>query len=126
MLEFLKKTRKDVLTLSAQSSNITKWHADASFAVHPDMRSLTGIAMTMGEGSMCLSSNKHKLNTRSSTEAELVSCDDAMTMTLWTKNFLQAQGHEKETKLMQDNASAIQMERNGKASGHKRTRHINI
>ena len=49
-----------------------------------------------------------------------------MTMTSWTKNFLKAQGHETETKLMQDNTSATQMERNGKASAHKRTRHINI
>jgi len=126
MLKFLKKTRKDVLTLSAENLSITKWYADAAFAVHPDMRSHAGITMTMGEGAMCSSSNKHKLNTRSSTEAELVSCDDAMTMALWTKNFMKAQGHETQTKLMQDNTSAIQLERNGKTSSHKRTRHINI
>ena len=41
-------------------------------------------------------------------------------------NFLKEQGYETKTYMKQDNTSAIQLEKNGKASSHKRTRHINI
>ena len=43
--------------------------------------------MTLGEGSIIAMSKKQKLNTRSSTEAELVGADDAATMILWTGLF---------------------------------------
>ena len=66
------------------------------------------------------------MNTRSSTEAELVACDDALTQILWTKHFMDAQGYTTSIKLQQDNTSAIQLENNGRASSHKRTRHIDI
>ena len=49
-------------------------------------------------------SRKQKLNTRSSTEAELVDADDMSTMVLWTKLFMEAQGVEiKKNILYQDN-----------------------
>ena len=70
-MKFLNGTKNDVLTLSANSTNMVRWYADASFAVHPDMKSHIGIAMTMGKGAIISSSRKQKLNTRSSTEAEL-------------------------------------------------------
>ena len=57
-------------------------YVDASFAVHPDYRSHTGAVMTFGKGSPIGLSKKQKLNTRSSTEAELVGADDAATMIL--------------------------------------------
>ena len=126
-MKFLKKTREDVLTLSANNANVVKWHADASFAVHQDMKSHTGITMSMGEGVMYSSSRKQKMNSRSSTEAELIAADDAITHIMWTKLFLEAQGYPtKNTILKQDNTSTMQLEKNGKSSSHKRTRHINI
>jgi hypothetical protein len=45
---------------------------DASYAVHPDMKSHTGGAVSFGTGAALSKSSKQKLNTRSSTEAELV------------------------------------------------------
>jgi hypothetical protein len=46
---------------------------------------------------------------------------------LWTRYFLLSQGYGiVENLLLQDNKSAILLERNGKASSSKRTRHINI
>ena len=45
---------------------------------------------------------------------------------MWTKLFLQEQGFNPQVVLKQDNTSTIQLQRNGKASSHKRTRHINI
>jgi hypothetical protein len=47
-------------------------YVDASFAVHPNMRGHTGGGLTMGRGFPISTSTKQKLNTRSSTESELV------------------------------------------------------
>jgi len=40
------------LTLETDNVNIVIWWVDASFAVHPDMMSHTGGAMTLGKGIM--------------------------------------------------------------------------
>jgi hypothetical protein len=83
--------------------------------------------MTYGGGAPITMSRKQKLNTRSSTEAELVGVDDAINMVLWTRLFLEAQGYAiARNILMQDNQSSILLERNGKRSSTKRTRAINI
>ena len=66
------------------------------------------------------------MNTKSSTEAELVAVDDVSSMMLWTNYFLKAQGLDVDCKLEQDNKSSILLLKNGKASSSKRTRHINI
>ena len=50
-----------------------------------------------------------------------------MPIILWTRQFLLEQGYGiVENLLLQDNKSSILLERNGKASSGKRTRHINI
>jgi len=127
MLEYLHGTRDDILILGIDDISVMKWYVDASFAVHPDFKSHTGACATMGTGSPMSMSRKQKLNTRSSTEAELVAVDDAMNMILWTKLFLEEQGYKiKENILHQDNKSAILLEKNGKKSSSKRTRAINI
>ena len=45
---------------------------DAAYATHPDMRSHTGGCVHAGDGVLHIRSSKQKLNTNSSTEAELV------------------------------------------------------
>ena len=72
-------------------------------------------------------SRKQRLNTRSSTEAELVGVDDGINLILWTKFFLEAHGHHFEVNTVyQDNQSAILLEVNGKRSSSNRTRALNI
>jgi hypothetical protein len=67
------------------------------------------------------------MKVQSSTEGELVAVDDAATMILWTKLFLEAQGYNMDKNIIyQDNKSAILLETNGKKSLGKRTRAINI
>ena len=120
-------TRGDKLILSADSLSVIKWHVDASFGVHPDFKSHTGISMSLGDGCPISNSRKQKLNTRSSTEAELVGADDAANMILWTKLFMEAQGHVIDQNILyQDNKSAILLEVNGKRSSSKRTRALNL
>jgi hypothetical protein len=64
---------------------------------------------------------------KSSTEAELVGTTDYMTSTIWSKFFLEAQGHKITSKVFeQDNESAIWLEKNGRASAGKQSRHIDI
>ena len=115
------------MILSADDLHVIKWYVDSSFAVHPDFRSHTGGTFTYGQGSPITMSRKQKLNTRSSTEAELVGADDMSTLILWTKLFMEAQGYEiKKNILYQDNKSTILLEENGKKSSSKRTRALNI
>jgi hypothetical protein len=91
------------------------------------MRGHTGGGLTMGRGFPISVSTKQKLNTRSSTENELVGVDDMMPIICWTRYFLLAQGYGIiENLLLQDNKSSILLERNRRVSSGKRTRHINI
>ena len=127
MMDFLKATQDDCLTLATDGSRKVIWSIDAAFAVHPDMKSHSGMSMTMGKGAITSLSRKQKLNTRSSTEAELVAVDDCMAQALWTKHFLEAQGYDtKATIVLQDNESAIKLEKNGHKSVGQRSRHIKI
>jgi hypothetical protein len=127
MMNFLNNTQNDVLTLQADDSYSIKWHVDASFAIHPDARSHTGATMTLGGGAVCSISIKQKINTKSSTEAELVSIDDVISKVLWTKLFLEAQGFTPKLNVIyRDNRSSMKLELNGKASSGKRTRHFHI
>jgi len=81
----------------------------------------------LGKGAVYSSSCKQKLNTKSSTEAELVGIDDAMGQVLWTRHFLAAQGeYVPTTTIYQDNKSTILLAENGKASSSKHTRHLNV
>ena len=83
--------------------------------------------MSSGKGAIASISSKHKLVTKSSTEAEIVGADDVSSHLMWTKLFMEAQGcPAKQTILHQDNTSAILLEKNGKESSGKRTRHIDI
>ena len=111
------------------------WSVDASFAVHNDMKSHTGGVMTLGSGALIAMSTKQKLNTTSSTEAELVGVSDSMPFNMWCTYFFKAQGQEvgegnivvgKRNVLYQDNESCIKLAKNGKSSSTKRTRHIHI
>ena len=94
MIQYLRGTADYGLTLEADDLQQIYWWIDAAFAVHQDMRSHTGQHMSLGKGAVYSSSSKQKLNTRSSTEAELVGLNDGMTQILWTGNFLNAQGYD--------------------------------
>ncbi len=127
LMKYLNGTRDLVVTLRADNISVVKWCVDAAFAVHPDFRSHTGVTMSLGKGSLVNISKKQKINTKSSTTAELVAVDDAIIMILWTRLFLEAQGYPiNKNILYQDNKSAILLEENGKKSSSQHTRHLNI
>ena len=115
------------LTLQADCMHVMKWWVDASFAVHPDMKSHTGGTLSFGKGSVYSTSTGQRINSTSSTEAETIGMHEVLPQILWTRYFLEAQGYGvKESIIYQDNQSAILLGKNGRASSSKRTRHINI
>ena len=110
--------------MGADESGNMVWNIDASFAVYPDCKSHTGAVLMLGHGSVLSMFCKQKINTKSSTEAKLVGVNDAMTFIMRMKHFFQSQLDNinsdlklknlgNEIIIEQDNASAIQLERNG-------------
>ena len=79
----------------------------------------------MGTGFSISYSTKQKLNTRSSTESEIVGVNDFMPSILWTRNFLNAQEHDfTENIIFQDKKNTILLEKNGKLSSGKRRKKL--
>ena len=99
--------------------------SDASFAAHGDMKSHNGQFITLGLGGILIKSNKEKLVTRSSTEAELVCLSDGVSLASHCAEFLKHQGIDVTPELMQDNMSAIKLAEKGRSTSD-RTRHIKI
>lgn len=83
--------------------------------------------MTLGQGAAYATSTVQKINTTSSTEAEVVGLHEVLPQILWTRYFLESQGYGvEESVVYQDNQSAMLLEKNGRGSSSKWTRHINI
>ena len=91
MMHYLRGTKELPLILSANSTNILKWWVDGSYGIHPDARSQTGGTASLGKGSFMSTSIKKRLNTRSSTETEIVAADYLMPHICWTNYFLECQ-----------------------------------
>jgi len=124
VMRHLQHTLDLKLRLSSDGSGLVRWWVDASFAVHIDMRGHTGGTMSLGKGSVCSTSSAQKLVTRSSTECELVGAHDVLPQAIWTTRFLEGQGQRVDSVMFQDNMSTMHLEKNGRASSSKRTRHI--
>ena len=74
LVKYLKSTRDIHLTLHFDGINIARWHVDATFGVHEDLKlhSRCTIFLSQQGGGMASGSNKQRLNTSSSTIVELV------------------------------------------------------
>jgi hypothetical protein len=88
LLMYLRGTLDESLTLEADDLTIMKTWVDASYGVHKDFKSHTGGAVSFGQGAVMCKSAKQKLNTKSSTEAELVGASDYLPYPIWGKKFL--------------------------------------
>ena len=137
VISYLEETVHLPLVIGADNSVTLTWNIDGSFVVHPVYKSHTGACLTLGHGSVLSISAKQKINTKSSTEAELVGVDNAMTFVMWMKHFFESQARSinvnsplkplgSDVTIKQDNTSAIQLEMNGRKSSSKRTKHINV
>ena len=127
LMEYVNSTLDDKRIIGANGLSSLQTWIDAAYAVHPNMRSHTGGCMSLGVGTLHAKSSKQKLNTKSSTEAELVGVSEYLPYNIWLVNFLKEQGYPLETNdLLQDNQSAMRMEKNGRNSCTGNSRHIDI
>ena len=100
---------------------------DASHGIHQNYRGQTGGCIKMGAGILHGRSSKQGLNSKSSTETELIGVSDYMPYPIWLINFYKEQGYEiKKVVLQQDNESTIRMLTNGRKSCGPKSRHIGI
>ena len=126
-LSYVQGTKMLCLTLEAKDMSVIHWWIDASFAVHDDYKSHTGACLSFGRGCPVNISSKQKINTHSSTEAELVVINDAMAWVLWCRLFIMGQGFNVHDNIVyQDNQSTMLLGNNGHHSSGKKTRHIEI
>ena len=99
MMKFINSMKDDILTLSAgKGAMCLDWCIDASFAVHPDYQSHSGLAMKFceGKGFPISGLEKQQLNMDSSTIAELVAVHQFSPKVLQTRLFLIGTGTQHE------------------------------
>ena len=82
--KIFERKKEMVLTLLADNTNTIKGYVNAAFEAHTYFKIHNGKTMKMGQGAVISISKRKKLNTRSSTESELLTTDDAIMMILWT------------------------------------------
>jgi len=123
VMQYLHCTKE--LTLTIKPGDSAHLWVDSLYTIHSDMCSHSGIFMMLRIG--VAYSTLCKINTESSTEAELVAINDAMGQVLWTRHFLAAQSMVVPTmKIYQDKKSTILLTENGTTSSSKRTKHLNV
>ena len=84
-MTFLNQTKDDVRIIQCDSiENIYTW-IDAAFVVHTNMRSHTGGTISFGTGVIHAKSSKQKINTKTSTEAEVVGLSEYLPYNLWLR-----------------------------------------
>ena len=84
------------------------------------------MCVTLGEGCIISSSKVQKLNSKSSTEAEIIAVSDGMNIPLWLADFIFHQGYKKQSvRLEQDNQSCITLLTKGRSTAET-TRFIEI
>jgi hypothetical protein len=128
ILKYVNGTRNLGITLGADETGELRiiTYADASFGVHMDGKSHSGMYMSFGRGPIWIKSVKQKIVTKSSTEAELVALSDASSLTQYHINFLESLGYDVgPAKLYQDNMSTMNLAMNGR-SNSDRTKHIKL
>ena len=124
LIKYLRSTKQLGIVLDGNKQIMILAYIDASHAIHDDCKSHTGVVISMGKGPIYIKSTSQKINTRSSTESELVALSDSITQVIWARNFLLQQGYKIQPgKVYQDNKSTMALVKNGK-SNSERTKHI--
>jgi hypothetical protein len=119
VMSHLKATVGLHLTLHCKELDKILWYIDGSYATHQDMKGQSGAVMMTGGCIVLSRSNKQKINTRGSTESELIAVDDVLPSVQWTGKFMSEQGYPVETIIKEDNRSTMLLMKNGKLSSGK-------
>jgi hypothetical protein len=81
--------------------------------------------VTFGAGAVASSSNKQKCNTKSSTKTEIIALHNKLSDVIWMSYFVECQRFDiDDCIILQDNLSALSLEKNRRMSSSKHTKHI--
>ena len=126
VFSYLGNTEDQVLQFKSGGIVEPEVYIDASYGVHSDGTSRTGMVIMMGGAAIGMWSSKQKLVTKSSTEAEIVALSDGLTNALWIREMVLTQGYKLgPTKVFEDNQGVIKIIQSGRSPKH-RTRHLNV
>ena len=126
LMKYLQATKQLPLIIRYDGKEISLY-IDGAHAVHADMKGHVGVHVTGGGGTIYGSSSKAKLNTTSSTETEVISVGERLPKHIWFRYFRLAQGGDSgEDVLYQDNEAAMLLQKNGRMSCGKGSKHIHI
>jgi hypothetical protein len=78
VIGYLKETIDFELVISCEELKNLTWYIDGSYAVYDDMKGQSGSLLMIGKNAVLSRLNKQKVNTRSSTETELIAVDDTL------------------------------------------------
>jgi hypothetical protein len=121
VLKYLAKTVDEKVRYKAKAVLKPKIYADASHHLYETGHGQAGMIITIGSAPVFHRSAKLKLITRSSSESELCSLEDASTYAIWYKELLKDMGIETEAiEIMQDNKSTIIMATQGLSFRHNK------
>ena len=127
MLGYMWKTRYLPLIIEIDEKGDVYIYIDGAHAVHDDGKGHSGLYITMGRGGLINQSKKLGIVTISSTETEIVSTGECFPKCTWFRYFRLAQGDEvKEDILMQDNQSAVILQKSYPYSTRKGIKYIYI
>ena len=129
IVRYIKGTRNIGLTFSSQAELILYGYADASYLTHNDAKSHSGICYSIGKNTACFyfKSNKQRLTTRSSAEAELIALDLCVVDIIWFRNMLEFLGAKQSqpTIIYEDNQSAMLLAA-GKTKQRESSKHLKM
>jgi hypothetical protein len=107
---------------------VLKAYADADYAAGEDRRSISGMVITLANGTVSYQSKKQSTVATSTTESEYVAAANAVKELIWIKSLLKELGREDEAEgqdtLLSDSQGAIALGRNPEY--HARTKHIDV
>jgi hypothetical protein len=131
VLQYLNGTANQEMILSMNTMNDVTLHAyiDASYAVHSDLKSHSGVMFSIGTGPIYVSSTKQSCVSKSSTEAELIAFTDYIGEAMSTRNILE-DITRMPVKLIvyQDNQAVLSILKNGVLGGKSKTasKHVKV
>ena len=126
LIKYLQGSKQVGLCLSAAEETEVTAFIDASHGIHADGRGVTGALISLGKGAIESISSKQKINTKSSTETELVGLSDYASQVIWIRDFMIGQGYQiGPATIYQDNQSTMALIAKGRSTAPK-TRHIRL
>ena len=122
---YLKGTASLRMVMSGDDFSL-KIYADASYGIHHDGRSHSGIVINIGTDPIFVRSVKQQCVSLSSTEAEIIALVDALSYLEWIERIFKELRivHTGPVEVFQDNQSAIHMIT--KEFKFKRTKHMTV